>query len=103
MIEFKEEFNIVRRLGEGNFAKVHEGFRHLDPDKRKYALKTIEKNKIKNCKRNIQYVKGEIDIMRVLDHPYVIKMYEVYESNKYVHLVLDYMDGGELFDRLRAK
>ena len=104
LIDLEEEFNINKLpIGSGNFAQVHEGFRHSDPDKKWYALKAMKKDKIRDCKRNIQNVKLEVDIMRVLDHPYVIKMYEVYESNKYVTLVLDYMDGGELFQRLQAK
>lgn len=66
-------------------------------------MKTIEKKTIKNCKRNIQSVLLEIDIMRALNHPSIIKLYEVYESNKYVHLVLNHLEGGELFDRIKAK
>jgi len=45
----------------------------------------------------------EIDILRALNHQYVIKLYEVYESDKYIHLVFDYLEGGELFDRIKAK
>lgn len=45
----------------------------------------------------------EIDILRKLKHPYIISLYEVYESNKYIHLVLSYLDGGELFERIKSK
>jgi serine/threonine protein kinase len=90
-------------LGRGNFAKVHSCSRKDDPTNTKFALKTIEKSGIKECKRNIQSVLQEIDIMRELDHPGVIKLYEVYESTKYIHLVLDYLDGGELFERIKSK
>lgn len=41
--------------------------------------------------------------MRELNYPYIIKLYEVYESTKYIHLVLDYLDGGELFERIKSK
>jgi calcium-dependent protein kinase len=41
--------------------------------------------------------------MRELDHPYLIKLFEVYESTKYIHLVLSYLDGGELFERIKSK
>ena len=63
----------------------------------------MEKKEIKSCKRNMQSVLQEIDIMRALNHPYVIKLHEVYESNKYIHLVLDHLDGGMLFDRISSK
>jgi serine/threonine protein kinase len=45
----------------------------------------------------------EIDILRELDHPNVIKLYCVYESQKYIHLLMPYLEGGELFDRIRRK
>lgn len=38
--------------------------------------------------------------MRLLDNPFIIKLKEVYESSKYIHLVLEYLDGGELFKRI---
>ena len=102
-MDVKDEFDIGAELGRGNFAKVHECTRRNDPTQKKYALKTMEKKAIKNCKRNMQSVLQEIDIMRALDHPYAIKLYEVYESNKYIHLVLSYLDGGMLFDRISTK
>ena len=41
--------------------------------------------------------------MRTLDHPNVTQLYEVYESGKYIHLVLPYMEGGELFASIKNK
>lgn len=45
----------------------------------------------------------EIDILRKLRHPYIIRLYEIYESPKYIHLVTAYLDGGELFERIKSK
>ena len=42
----------------------------------------------------------EIDILRVMNHEYVIRLYEVYESEKYIHLVFDFLEGGELFEKI---
>ena len=38
-----------------------------------------------------------------MKHPNVIELYEVYESSKYIHLLLPYLEGGELFERIKAK
>jgi serine/threonine protein kinase len=103
LLDLKEEFKLGPLLGRGNFAKVHSCTRQNDPGGQTFALKTIEKSQIKKCKRNIMSVLQEIDILRKLHHPYIIKLYEVYESNKYIHLVLSYLDGGELFDRIKSK
>jgi calcium-dependent protein kinase len=42
----------------------------------------------------------EINIMTKIDHPHVIKLYEVYEDNRYIYLVMEECSGGELFDRI---
>jgi calcium-dependent protein kinase len=38
--------------------------------------------------------------MMEVDHPHIIKFYETYKDNKYYHIVMEFCDGGELFDRL---
>jgi serine/threonine protein kinase len=48
-------------------------------------------------------VLNEIDVLRKMDHPNVISIIEVYESKKYIHLILPYLKGGELFDRIKSK
>lgn len=45
---------------------------------------------------------NEIWILRHLNHPNIIKLYEVYESDRYIHLVLEYLKGGELFEKIQA-
>lgn len=102
-VDLKEDFTIGNLLGRGNFAKVHLITRKNDPDGVKYALKTIEKSGIKECKRNIQSMVQEIDILRRVKHKGIIALHEVYESSKYMHLVLSYLDGGELFERIKLK
>ena len=38
-----------------------------------------------------------------MKHPNVIEMFEVYESDKYIHMVFEYLEGGELFERIKAR
>lgn len=56
----------------------------------------------KRCKEGNPLL-SEIDIMRACDHAQVIKLYEVYEAEKHVHLVMELLEGGELFNRIRSK
>lgn len=52
---------------------------------------------------NIESVLTEIAVLRQLNNPNVIGVHEVYESKKYIHLVLPYLEGGELFERIKSK
>uniref|UniRef100_H3CCK9 non-specific serine/threonine protein kinase n=1 Tax=Tetraodon nigroviridis TaxID=99883 RepID=H3CCK9_TETNG len=48
-------------------------------------------------------VEREIAILKLIEHPHVLKLHEVYENKKYLYLVLEHVSGGELFDYLVKK
>lgn len=45
----------------------------------------------------------EIEILKTLDHPNVVKLIDVYEDEKHICLVMELMEGGELFDQILSK
>ena len=51
-------------------------------------------------KKDIAHLEEELFIMRSLDHPNIIKFHESYIDHRYVHIVMEYCNGGELFDRI---
>jgi len=57
----------------------------------------MQKKKIKDNLVNLQQ---EVDILVKMDHPNIVKYYETYIDNKYIYLVMEYIDGGELFDKI---
>ena len=63
------------------------------------AIKVLEKIKIKNYQRFM----NEVTALRTLDHPNVIKLYELYETDEKIFLVQEYCSGGELFDQIVEK
>ncbi|CDW82463.1 protein kinase domain containing protein [Stylonychia lemnae] len=114
LVDLKEDYTIGSLIGKGNFAKVHLCRRKTDD--KSFALKSVEKALIRKSKRNaviifIQKLNQifqssillEIDILRQIQHDHIIKLYEVYESDKYIHLVFEYLEGGELFERIKSK
>ena len=64
--------------------------------KQKRAIKIIPKNKIHDQRR----FKNEIEILRNLDHPHIIKLFETFEDSRNIYLVMELCEGGELFDKI---
>jgi calcium-dependent protein kinase len=64
-----------------------------------YAIKSILKSKV----NKIDILKREIEILAEVDHQNIIKLIEVHEDVKYLHLITELCTGGELFDRIIAK
>jgi serine/threonine protein kinase len=94
-------YSLEKLLGKGHFAKVHRAIRKRDG--KAFAIKTIEKVKLLENPRNLQTLEREIGILRRLNHQYIIKLYEVYENELYIHIVLEYLQGGELFQQLQSR
>jgi len=84
-----------RELGRGAYSIVYEGL-HKQTG-RKFAIKQLLKEKIVDLNK----VKDrEINIMASVNHPHVVHLEEVYEDSIYLHLVLELVEGGELFDKI---
>ncbi len=69
---------------------------NTNPDKL-YAVKIITKKKIENT---IHMFLRELEIIKSLDHPNIIKFYEVYHDQMFFYIVMEYCDGGELYERI---
>merc|ERR1719450_1403527 len=83
-----------KKLGEGSYGSVSKGKNKSTGAVR--AIKTISKAQMKNIER----FKKEIAIMKMMDHPNVIKLYETFEDHRNIYLVMEICAGGELFDRI---
>lgn len=64
----------------------------------KYAVKAFKLFNIAEDKR--QQLRSEVEVFLCMDHPHVTRLYEVYEGEDFLHLVMECMEGGELFDRV---
>lgn len=91
---------IGKTIGEGSFSKVRLGTHVLTNER--IALKIIEKSKITEA-ADIERITREIQILKLLNHPNVIKLYEIVDTPRHVYIVQEYMNNGELFDYIVAK
>ncbi|XP_043723289.1 CBL-interacting protein kinase 1-like isoform X2 [Telopea speciosissima] len=94
------KYELGRTLGEGNFAKVKYAI-HLDSG-HEFAVKILNKKKILDLKISNQ-IKREIGTLKLLKHPNVVRLHEVLASKTKIYMVLEYVNGGELFDRIASK
>lgn len=66
---------------------------------KKYAAKIIDKQKFAMNKelRSGSY-RDEINILKSIQHPYIVGVKDIFETARYLVIVLQYVDGGDLFD-----
>ncbi|KDO72201.1 hypothetical protein CISIN_1g011868mg [Citrus sinensis] len=93
-------YELGRTLGEGNFGKVKFA-QDLDSGL-PFAVKILEKNRIIHLKITDQ-IKREIATLKLLKHPNVVRLHEVLASKSKIYMVLEYVTGGELFDKIASK
>ncbi|XP_074424146.1 serine/threonine-protein kinase MARK2 isoform X4 [Larus michahellis] len=91
-------YRLLKTIGKGNFAKVKLA-RHVLTGK-EVAVKIIDKTQLNSS--SLQKLFREVRIMKVLNHPNIVKLFEVIETEKTLYLVMEYASGGEVFDYLVA-
>ena len=67
----------------------------------KVAIKVIEKANIQNEKQ-VARIQREIRFLKLLHHPHIVKVYEVFETQDFIYIVMEFASGGELFDYIVA-
>ncbi|XP_051285523.1 serine/threonine-protein kinase MARK2 isoform X9 [Dicentrarchus labrax] len=91
-------YRLLKTIGKGNFAKVKLA-RHVLTGK-EVAVKIIDKTQLNSS--SLQKLFREVRIMKMLNHPNIVKLFEVIETEKTLYLVMEYASGGEVFDYLVA-
>ena len=87
-------YDVVKQLGKGGYGKV-------------YEVKNKKTGEIRACKhlsklnvKDLEKFRREIEIMKKMDHPNIIKIYEVFESERSLYIIMEECKGGEIFDRI---
>lgn len=91
------KYQIGRLLGQGTFAKVYHA-RNLKTGEN-VAVKIIDKEKVMKVGL-IDQIKREISVMRMIKHPNVVQLHEVMASKTKIYFVMEYVRGGELFNKV---
>ena len=94
-----DKYILKKVLGKGKFGIVRKAVHKNNPDMI-VAIKTIHKN---SKVFDIQLLLREINILKSIDHPNIIKFYEFFEEQTEIHIVMEFCSGGELFEKIVDK
>lgn len=102
--DIENDYNIdtsKKKLGKGNFGFVIIGEKKDTNVKR--AIKVVSKKKMKKKGVDLKLLENEARLMMDMDHPNIVRFYDVYEDSGYLYFVLEYLDGGDLFKNFIKK
>ncbi|XP_057549665.1 CBL-interacting protein kinase 2-like isoform X1 [Amaranthus tricolor] len=92
-----QRYELGKLLGQGTFAKVY--FARNMKTGANVAIKVVDKEKVLQVGM-IEQIKREISVMRLVKHPNVVQLYEVMASKTKIYFVMEYVKGGELFNKV---
>jgi len=95
----KNKYVFKEKIGSGSFATVKRVVRISD--KAEYACKIIAKGKLNP--EELAVVHDEVEIMQKISYKHCVQLHEIFESTGKLYMVMDLLEGGELFDRIVAK
>ena len=98
--DFHLKFNAIKMIGKGSFARVY-----LVEDKEtmlKYAVKAFSKEYLLSQTKGKESLVNEIEIMQILKNEYIMNLEELHESKNSIYLVLELLEGGELFNYING-
>jgi serine/threonine protein kinase len=89
-----KNYEFIKTIGEGTFGKVKLAVHKLTAEQ--VAIKILEKSKIKS-KKDLERIEKEIKYMKNLNHPNIVKIYEIFENEDNFYISIEYVSGGELY------
>ena len=93
-IDTKYFIDYSREIGLGTKTIVRKCIERATGDR--YAVKSVRRSD----KTEYEHMRTEANLLTALDHPSIIKIYDTYEDNKYLHMVVELCKGGELYDHV---
>jgi len=89
-----DEFYVGELIGAGMYGEVYHGFKGEGIEQQEYAIKVIQKKKLDE--KSLVFLEREITILRMLNHPNIIKLIDVRMTSNNFYLIFEYCNGGDL-------
>ena len=87
-----DKYEVKQKIGNGKFGLVKFGINK--ETKQQVAIKIMAKKNMD--KSDLELAKVEIDILKIGQHPNIIKLYDIYENENYIYIIMEYCSGGDL-------
>ena len=97
--DFKRQYTVGKVIGEGAYASVRVAFHKAL--NRKVAIKIYEKSRLVDVQRK-KSVRREIRILQTLNHPHIMKILDVVETNNHLNIIMEYLEGISLSSYLKT-
>ena len=97
--EVETRYDLIKIIGEGGFGKVYYAKNKFSQTE--VSIKRINKSKNANLMFDNLTIKNEIDVLKSLSHPNIMKIYEFYSNEESYFLVNEYIKYGELSKRIK--
>lgn len=97
-----EDFDLRATVGTGTFGRVRVVKIKGNADRAPMALKILKKSEVIRLKQ-VEHVKAEKEILLSITHPFIVNMLSVFQDDKRLCMLLEYVNGGELFSYLRKE
>ncbi|KAF0688102.1 Aste57867_20263 [Aphanomyces stellatus] len=98
-IGFSDQYKLGATLGTGTFSVVREGLHK--PSGQRYAVKCIKKEGLSNDE--LEALTTELAVLKLMKHPNIMILHDFFSEEDYYYLITEFMEGGELFDRVVEK
>lgn len=95
-----DDFVLKRTVGTGSFGRVH--LAQSKVNGKHYAIKALDKYDVVRLKQ-VEHINNEPTILRDVSHPFLVTLWDAFQDDTHLFMVMDYVPGGELFSILRKQ
>lgn len=97
--DFFQYYEVGDTLGSGKYGVVRKAYHKKQP--KQVAVKFIKKKEL--TLKDLELMKREIEVLKVCQHPNIIKLEDVFENQDFLFIVMEYVSGGDFFGYLQNR
>ena len=98
--KWEDKYKVVKKLGAGITGAVYK-VEHKTMEGKLFALKSVNLDKLDTAQ--LKELRNEVALLKKLDHPHIVRLYETFESDTTMDLVMELLEGGDLYDAYKGR